>query len=112
MENLAVVTGASSGIGLELASHATQKNYDLIIAAEEPAIETTAEELRGSGANVLAVQADLATREGFDRLYQAIRAGGRPVDALLAKRPPFPWSAGRRNESPCGRVDRTVKNAR
>jgi short-subunit dehydrogenase len=84
MQHLAVVTGASSGIGFELAKYATEKNYDLIVAADEPQIQTAADELRAKGAEVIAVQADLATREGVDKLYDAIRACGRPVDALLA----------------------------
>ncbi len=84
MENLAVVTGASSGIGLELARYATKKGYDLIIAADERSIEAAADELRRTGAEVTAVQADLSARAGVDQLYQAIQARNRPVDALLA----------------------------
>lgn len=84
MEHLAVVTGASSGIGFELAKYAAHKDYDLIIAADEAEIEKAANALRDEGAEVTAVQADLATREGVDKLYEAIRACGRPVDALLA----------------------------
>ena len=84
MENLSVVTGASSGIGLELARYATKKGYDLIIAADERSIEAAADELRRTGAEVTAVQADLSARAGVDQLYQAIQARNRPVDALLA----------------------------
>jgi len=79
---LAIVTGASTGIGLELARECAKNNFDLIIAANEPEIEQAADLLRGDGANVEAVQADLATIEGVDRLYKAI--GGRDVHALLA----------------------------
>ena len=84
MEHLAVVTGASSGIGFELAKYAAHKDYDLIIAADEAEIEKAANALRDEGVEVTAVQVDLATREGVDKLYEAIRACGRPVDALLA----------------------------
>jgi uncharacterized protein len=84
MEHLAVVTGASTGIGYELARCATERDYDLIIAADEPEIETAAERLRSSGADVRAVEADLATKEGVSKLYDAIKACGRPVDALCA----------------------------
>ncbi|NDV87957.1 SDR family NAD(P)-dependent oxidoreductase [Aurantimonas aggregata] len=79
---LAVVTGASTGIGYELAKICAQEGFDLIVAADEPQIEAAAEEFRGLGASVEAVQADLATIEGVDRLYAAI--GVRPVEALLA----------------------------
>lgn len=78
----AIVTGASTGIGLELARRCAKEGYDLLIAADEPAIEQAAISLRGAGAEVEAVQADLATTEGVDRLYAATK--GRAVDALLA----------------------------
>jgi uncharacterized protein len=79
---LAIVTGASTGIGLELARCCAKDGFDLLIAADEAEIERAASELRGSGANVEAVQADLSTIEGVDKLYNA--AKGRTVDALLA----------------------------
>jgi short-subunit dehydrogenase len=79
---LAVVTGASTGIGFELAKCCAQNGFDLLIAADEPAIEAAAQELRATGRNVEAVEVDLATMEGVDRLCNAI--GGRPVAALLA----------------------------
>ena len=61
---LAVVTGASTGIGLELARECAKNNFDLIIAANEAEIEGAAEELRRNGGTVEVVQADLATIEG------------------------------------------------
>ena len=78
----AIVTGASTGIGLELARCCAKEGFDLLIAADEPEIEQAASSLRASGVKVEAVQADLATSEGVDKLYAA--AAGRPVDALLA----------------------------
>ncbi|MCP9626340.1 SDR family NAD(P)-dependent oxidoreductase [Rhodopseudomonas palustris] len=78
----AIVTGASTGIGLELARCCSKAGFDLLIAADEPAIEAAAVELRTGGRSVEAVQADLATEEGVNRLCEA--AKGRPVDALLA----------------------------
>ncbi len=78
---LAVVTGASSGIGLELAKLCAKNGYDLVIAADEP-LAQSAESLRALGAQVEEVQTDLATLEGVDRLHAAVR--GRTVDALLA----------------------------
>jgi uncharacterized protein len=81
MKRLAIVTGASSGIGLELAREAAARGYDLIIAADR-SLEEVAAELRAKGARVDAVQADLATREGVDRLWSTVQ--GRNVTALLA----------------------------
>ena len=78
---LAVVTGASSGIGYELARICAENGHDLIIAADRP-IEAAAAAFRNLGAQVEAVQVDLATKVGVDHLLQLI--GGRPVAALLA----------------------------
>src|SRR6186713_1792703 len=78
---LAIVTGASSGIGLELAREAATRGYDLIIAADGP-LDMATESLRALGAEVEAVQADLATRAGVELLYSAAR--DRDIDALLA----------------------------
>jgi short-subunit dehydrogenase len=78
----AIVTGASTGIGLELARRCVNEGFDLLIAADEPEIERAQAELGGPAAGVECVQADLATIEGVDRLYAATK--GRAVDALLA----------------------------
>jgi short-subunit dehydrogenase len=80
--HFAIVTGASTGIGFELAKRCAKEGYDLLIVADESAIESAAAQLREFGVEVGAVQADLSTREGVDKLYAA--AQGRPVDALLA----------------------------
>lgn len=82
--SFSVVTGASSGIGLELARVAAQRGSDLLIAADGPEIETAAEELRASGVTVEVLRADLATPDGVDALYAKIQELGRPVDALFA----------------------------
>jgi uncharacterized protein len=79
---LAVVTGASSGIGFELAKRCAEHGFNLIIAADEPAIETAADALRSIGVTVEALLADLATRQGVEQLHALV--GGRPVDCLLA----------------------------
>ncbi|WP_375449987.1 SDR family NAD(P)-dependent oxidoreductase [uncultured Devosia sp.] len=82
--SFSVVTGASSGIGLELARIAAQKGSDLLIAADGPDIETAAAELRAIGVEVDFIQADLATTQGVDALYERARQSGRAVDALFA----------------------------
>jgi short-subunit dehydrogenase len=79
---LAVVTGASTGIGLELAKQCAEHGYDLIIAADEATIEQAADEIRRDGIAVEALVADLSTTDDVDLLYQKINR--RPVAALLA----------------------------
>jgi short-subunit dehydrogenase len=78
----AIVTGASSGIGFHLARECAQHGYDLLVAADRPEIAQAAEDLRGCGVAVDALEVDLATPEGVERLVAA--ANGRDVDALLA----------------------------
>ena len=78
---LALVTGGSSGIGLELARCAAQDGYDLIIGADTSLDEAKAV-LGSLGVDVVAVECDLATRAGNDKLIEA--AGGRPIDLLFA----------------------------
>jgi len=79
---LAVVTGASTGIGKELARCAALDGCDLVIAANEMAIEEAAEEFRGLGAQVDVVQVDLSTEDGVIALTDMI--GTREVDYLMA----------------------------
>jgi short-subunit dehydrogenase len=78
----AVVTGASSGIGLELAKQFAEHGYDLLITAEDAGIESAAAQLRSLGVSVESVRADLAKLGGVDTLYKSIQALGRPVDAI------------------------------
>ena len=78
---LAIVTGASTGIGLELAKLAAQDGYDLVVAADTPLVDAS-RELQGLGVGIENVEADLATFEGVDRLLAVV--GGRKVDLLFA----------------------------
>ncbi|MDT9600283.1 SDR family NAD(P)-dependent oxidoreductase [Sphingosinicella rhizophila] len=77
----AIVTGASTGIGLELARLAAADGYDLLVVADTPLIDAS-RQLQDLGVEVHNVEADLSTFEGVDRLLEA--AGGRPVDVLVA----------------------------
>jgi short-subunit dehydrogenase len=81
--SLAVVTGASSGIGLELARQCAENGFDLLICAEDPGVQDAASQLASGGAQVEAVQLDLSTRAGCEQLATAVTALGRDVDALL-----------------------------
>lgn len=79
---LAVITGASSGIGYELAHLFARSGYDLVIAADRPEIHQAAQHFRTHGSHVEALETDLATIDGVDKLYAALH--GMPVDALCA----------------------------
>jgi short-subunit dehydrogenase len=80
-DKFAIVTGASSGIGLELARLAARDGYDLLVVADTPLVDAAAA-LKGEGVQVESVETDLSTIEGVDRLLAA--AGGRKVDLLCA----------------------------
>lgn len=79
---LAVVTGASSGIGYELAKQFAQNGFDLLITANGSNLNEVAQTLEGMDAKVETVQADLATYDGVEALYQKIQDTNRAVDAI------------------------------
>lgn len=79
---LAIVTGASSGIGYELASQFAQHGFDLLIVSSTAAIEDAAEDLRMLDAQVESFRADLATPEGVEAFYRCVLETGRPVAAI------------------------------
>ncbi len=80
---LAVVTGASSGIGLELARQFAEHGFDLVVAADGQDIERVPGELGDAGVQVVPVRADLSTKEGIFELEASIDRMGRPLDALV-----------------------------
>lgn len=79
---LALITGASSGIGLELARRFAEHGYDLVVAAEDAEIHVAAQKLGSSGVNVRPVQVDLRTGKGVEELYRRVTDEGRPLDAV------------------------------
>ena len=81
-EKFAIVTGASTGIGFELASIAAEAGYDLLVVADEPLIDAAARDFETHGVQVQSVEADLSTLEGVDKLISAYC--GRKVDVLCA----------------------------
>lgn len=78
---LAIVTGASSGIGLELAKLAAADGYDLIVAADTPFVEA-GPALNDLGVDIQSIEADLSSKQGVGQLLDLV--GGRPVDVLVA----------------------------
>ena len=77
----AIVTGASSGIGLEVAAMCAQ-GFDLLVAADRPEIQVAAERFRSLGAQTTVVETGHASAEGVDQ--RRAPAAGRPIHDLLA----------------------------
>jgi short-subunit dehydrogenase len=82
MAKFAIITGASTGIGFELATLAAKDGYDILVVADEALINAAADDFRQFGTQVTAVEADLSTVEGVDTLLAA--AEGRQIDLLCA----------------------------
>jgi uncharacterized protein len=81
--SFAVVTGASSGIGLELALLFAADGFDLMLCAEDDGLEAAAVRCRTAGVEVQTFQTDLRDPDGVQALYEAVMATGRPVDAAV-----------------------------
>jgi len=82
LSGFAVITGASSGIGLELARRAGEDGLDLLLVANEPLTKGEAAARNAGATSIETLRADLATQSGIDELMATI--GDRPVDALFA----------------------------
>jgi short-subunit dehydrogenase len=76
---LALVTGASSGIGLELARNLAARGVDLVVTAEDDRLDAAVADLRASGVDVASVRADLRQRQGVEEVWAAVVASGRPL---------------------------------
>ena len=81
-DKFAIITGASTGIGFELATLAAKDGYDLLVVADEPLIDAAARDFEQFGTTVRSVEADLSTIDGVDALMAA--TNGRQVDLLCA----------------------------
>jgi short-subunit dehydrogenase len=79
-DKLALVTGASSGIGHELAKELANRGYDVVIASAGERLSGAAEEIRRFGHQVIEINADLAKREGVNQLWEEVQSLGRQID--------------------------------
>lgn len=79
--SLALVTGASSGIGFELAKRFVEHGYDLVIAAEDAGIQQAAEQLAGAGVDIRPIRVDLRTAGGVEELYRHVSGADQYLDA-------------------------------
>lgn len=79
-DKLALVTGASSGIGYWLAEELARRGYDLVVCSAGERLDGAAADFRNIGIDVTEVSADLATRAGVEALWKEVMGLGRPVD--------------------------------
>jgi uncharacterized protein len=85
LRQFALITGASTGIGYELAKQFVEHEFDILIAADESGpLQEAAQSLGQGGARVETYVGDLATREGVQGLYEQAKGLGRPIDVLAA----------------------------
>jgi short-subunit dehydrogenase len=78
----AVVTGASSGIGLALARGLAERGYELLMVAEDDTLDAAAAGIADEGSTAEALQADLRHEEEVDRLAQRITTLGERLDVV------------------------------
>lgn len=81
-DKLALVTGASSGIGYWLAKELAARGYDLVVCSAGERLDNAAQDFQSAGVSVETVSADLATRQGVDELWSAVKNLGRPLDVV------------------------------
>jgi short-subunit dehydrogenase len=79
-KQFAIVTGASSGIGLELARELASRGFDLAICSAGERLQGAADSIRSHGGEVIEVHADLATRDGVKQFWDEVVSAGRNVD--------------------------------
>lgn len=79
---LAVVTGASMGIGYNLAKVFAENGFDLVLGSEPEGLAKVEADLRATGVQVKAISCDLSVYDEVKRFWSEVEAVGRPVDAI------------------------------
>jgi short-subunit dehydrogenase len=82
LSGLVIVTGASSGIGLQLAKRAARDGVSLILVADRDLAEAEQEVRRAGAKSIERVRCDLGTQGGVQQVVAQV--GDRPVAALIA----------------------------
>ena len=80
---LALVTGASNGIGLEIARELARRGHDLVVTGRSSRTDEVADELRGLGVDTYPVRADLADYDAVEALWKATLHVGRPLEVAV-----------------------------
>lgn len=82
---VALVTGASRGIGREVASQLAQQGYEVLLSArnEETAITTASELAAATGATVMALTLDVADPQSIAAAAEQVQAGTGRLDVLV-----------------------------
>jgi short-subunit dehydrogenase len=80
---LALVTGASNGIGLEIARELARRGHDLVVTGRSPRTDEVAEELRGLGVEAYPVRADLGDYDAIEALWKTTLDVGRPLEVAV-----------------------------
>ena len=80
-EGMALITGASNGIGYHLASQLAEQGYDLVIAGKDQGLTASVEqELRAHGVAVTSYVGDLSKTEACTELWKVVEATGQPLE--------------------------------
>lgn len=78
---LALITGGSSGIGLELAKQFAQNGFDVAISGSSDKVNNAAVMLREEGIEAYPHKADASTYDGVESFWNFVQDLGRPVEA-------------------------------
>src|SRR4051794_15355417 len=82
---VAVVTGASKGIGAEVARHLAAEGAKVVVnyASSRAGAEKVVADITGAGGRAVAVQADVASPDGVKKLFARAREAFGPADVLV-----------------------------
>jgi uncharacterized protein len=103
---IALITGASGGIGLELARLFARESHDLaLVARNHDALNKIAEELRRSyGVQVKCCTKDLSVSSTPDEIYDALQTEGGNIDVLV-NNAGFGWRGEFANMNPADAIE-------